>query len=296
MEYIASFLVACIIFIVGFELLRSSVDKILHPEPVRFSVVLVVILSLSLLVKLWMFSYNRYMGKQIDSTVLRAAASDSLNDVAATAAVIVATVVGNFVAFPIDGIMGVLVSVLIMRSGFQIAKEVADRLLGQRPDPALVKELSDRILSYDGIIGIHDMIVHNYGPGRNFASVHAEVSDDCDIIKIHEIIDAAEQAIFRETGVEIVIHMDPVSLNSPETQELKKLVVQIISEIDPALTIHDFRITKGQSRINVIFDLVVPIEATPARRKEITSEIAVRLRAADPRYTAVIQVDTSFVS
>ena len=295
MEYIASFLVACIIFIVGFELLRSSVDKILHPEPVRFSVVLVVILSLSLLVKLWMFSYNRYMGKQIDSTVLRAAASDSLNDVAATAAVIVATVVGNFVAFPIDGIMGVLVSVLIMRSGFQIAKEVADRLLGQRPDPALVKELSDRILSYDGIIGIHDMIVHNYGPG-NFASVHAEVSDDCDIIKIHEIIDAAEQAIFRETGVEIVIHMDPVSLNSPETQELKKLVVQIISEIDPALTIHDFRITKGQSRINVIFDLVVPIEATPARRKEITSEIAVRLRAADPRYTAVIQVDTSFVS
>jgi len=192
--------------------------------------------------------------------------------------------------------MGVLVSVLIMRSGFQIAKEVADRLLGQRPDPALVKELSDRILSYDGIIGIHDMIVHNYGPGRNFASVHAEVSDDCDIIKIHEIIDAAEQAIFRETGVEIVIHMDPVSLNSPETQELKKLVVQIISEIDPALTIHDFRITKGQSRINVIFDLVVPIEATPARRKEITSEIAVRLRAADPRYTAVIQVDTSFVS
>jgi cation diffusion facilitator family transporter len=296
MEYIASFLVACIIFIVGFELLRSSVDKILHPEPVRFSVVLVVILSLSLLVKLWMFSYNRYMGKQIDSTVLRAAASDSLNDVAATAAVIVATVVGNFVAFPIDGIMGVLVSVLIMRSGFQIAKEVADRLLGQRPDPALVKELSDRILSYDGIIGIHDMIVHNYGPGRNFASVHAEVSDDCDIIKIHEIIDAAEQAIFRETGVEIVIHMDPVSLNSPETQELKKLVAQIISEIDPALTIHDFRITKGQSRINVIFDLVVPIEATPARRKEITSEIAVRLRAADPRYTAVIQVDTSFVS
>ncbi len=296
MEYIASFLVACIIFIVGFELLRSSVDKILHPEPVRFSVVLVVILSLSLRVKLWMFSYNRYMGKQIDSTVLRAAASDSLNDVAATAAVIVATVVGNFVAFPIDGIMGVLVSVLIMRSGFQIAKEVADRLLGQRPDPALVKELSDRILSYDGIIGIHDMIVHNYGPGRNFASVHAEVSDDCDIIKIHEIIDAAEQAIFRETGVEIVIHMDPVSLNSPETQELKKLVVQIISEIDPALTIHDFRITKGQSRINVIFDLVVPIEATPARRKEITSEIAVRLRAADPRYTAVIQVDTSFVS
>ena len=296
MEYIASFLVACIIFIVGFELLRSSVDKILHPEPVRFSVVLVVILSLSLLVKLWMFSYNRYMGKQIDSTVLRAAASDSLNDVAATAAVIVATVVGNFVAFPIDGIMGVLVSVLIMRSGFQIAKEVADRLLGQRPDPALVKELSDRIVSYDGIIGIPDMIVHNYGPGRNFASVHAEVSDDCDIIKIHEIIDAAEQAIFRETGVEIVIHMDPVSLNSPETQELKKLVVQIISEIDPALTIHDFRITKGQSRINVIFDLVVPIEATPARRKEITSEIAVRLRAADPRYTAVIQVDTSFVS
>lgn len=296
MEYIASFLVACIIFIVGFELLRSSIDKILHPEPVRFSVVLVVILSLSLLVKLWMFSYNRYMGKQIDSTVLRAAASDSLNDVAATAAVIVATVVGNFVAFPIDGIMGVLVSVLIMRSGFQIAKEVADRLLGQRPDPALVKELSDRILSYDGIIGIHDMIVHNYGPGRNFASVHAEVSDDCDIIKIHEIIDAAEQAIFRETGVEIVIHMDPVSLNSPETQELKKLVVQIISEIDPALTIHDFRITKGQSRINVIFDLVVPIEATPARRKEITSQIAERLRAADPRYTAVIQVDTSFVS
>lgn len=296
MEYIASFVVSCIILVVGFELFRSSIDKIIHPEPVRFSMILIVILTLSMLVKIWMFYYNRYMGKQIDSTVLRAASSDSLNDVVATAAVILATVIGNYVSFPIDGIMGVIVSVLIMIAGFKIAKEVVDRLLGQRPDPALVKEITDMILSYDGMIGIHDMIVHNYGPGRNFASVHAEVSDDSDIIKTHEMIDQAEQDILRETGVMIVIHMDPVSLNSPETNELLCLVKKIIAEIDPTLTIHDFRITKGQSRINVIFDLVVPIETAPERRKEMTSLISERLHAADPRYVAVIQVDTSFIS
>lgn len=296
MEYIASFAVSCIILVVGFELFRSSIDKIIHPEPVRFSVILIVILTLSMLVKIWMFYYNRYMGKQIDSTVLRAASSDSLNDVVATAAVILATIIGNYVSFPIDGIMGVVVSVLIMIAGFKIAKEVVDRLLGQRPDPALVNEITAMILSYNGIIGIHDMIVHNYGPGRNFASVHAEVSDDSDIIKTHEMIDQAEQDILRETGVMIVIHTDPVSLNSPEKMELMCLVKKIIAEIDPALTIHDFRITKGQSRINVIFDLVVPIETAPERRKEITSLITEKLRTADPRYVAVIQVDTSFVS
>ena len=296
MEYIASFVVSCIILVVGFELFRSSIDKIIHPEPVRFSVILIVILTLSMLVKIWMFYYNRYMGKQIDSTVLRAASSDSLNDVVATAAVILATIIGNYVSFPIDGIMGVVVSVLIMIAGFKIAKEVVDRLLGQRPDPALVNEITAMILSYNGIIGIHDMIVHNYGPGRNFASVHAEVSDDSDIIKTHEMIDQAEQDILRETGVMFVIHTDPVSLNSPEKMELMCLVKKIIAEIDPALTIHDFRITKGQSRINVIFDLVVPIETAPERRKEITSLITEKLRTADPRYVAVIQVDTSFVS
>ena len=296
MEYIASFVVSCIILVVGFELFRSSIDKIIHPEPVRFSVILIFILTLSMLVKIWMFYYNRYMGKQIDSTVLRAASSDSLNDVVATAAVILATIIGNYVSFPIDGIMGVVVSVLIMIAGFKIAKEVVDRLLGQRPDPALVNEITAMILSYNGIIGIHDMIVHNYGPGRNFASVHAEVSDDSDIIKTHEMIDQAEQDILRETGVMIVIHTDPVSLNSPEKMELMCLVKKIIAEIDPALTIHDFRITKGQSRINVIFDLVVPIETAPERRKEITSLITEKLRTADPRYVAVIQVDTSFVS
>ncbi len=296
MEYIASFIVSCIILIVGFELFRSSLDKIFHPEPVRFSILLIGILTLSLLVKVWMFSYNRYLGNRIDSTVLRAAASDSLNDVAATAAVILATIIGNYVSFPIDGIMGVAVSILILFAGFKIAKEVVDRLLGQRPDPALVKEIADMILSYEGIIGIHDMIVHNYGPGRNFASVHAEVADDSDIIQIHEIIDAAEQDILQKTGVMIVIHMDPVSLNSPETRELMNLVREITADIDPALTIHDFRITKGQSRINVIFDLVVPVETSPQRRREITAGITERLRAADPRYAAVIQVDTSFVS
>lgn len=229
MEYIASFVVSCIILVVGFELFRSSIDKIIHPEPVRFSVILIVILTLSMLVKIWMFYYNRYMGKQIDSTVLRAASSDSLNDVVATAAVILATIIGNYVSFPIDGIMGVVVSVLIMIAGFKIAKEVVDRLLGQRPDPALVNEITAMILSYNGIIGIHDMIVHNYGPGRNFASVHAEVSDDSDIIKTHEMIDQAEQDILRETGVMIVIHTDPVSLNSPEKMELMCLVKKIIA-------------------------------------------------------------------
>ena len=221
-EYISSFIISFLIMTVGLELAKSSVDKILHPQPVEFSWALTGILTLSILIKVWMFSYNRYLGRKINSTVLAATAKDSLNDVIATSAVIVSTVIGSFVSFPVDGIIGLLVSVLVMYTGFGIAKETVGILLGTPPSKELVEKIRDEVLKNEEIKGIHDLIVHDYGPGRVMASLHAEVPDDINIVKIHEAIDETEQRIQRELGIEVVIHMDPIAQHCEETDRLKK--------------------------------------------------------------------------
>jgi len=213
-EYVSSLIVAFIIIIVGVEVLQGSANKIINPSPVSISPIMLVILILSVLVKVWMFLYNRYMGNVINSSVLKAASADSLNDVFATSAVIASSFVGQFFAnIPFDGIIGVLVSLLIIKAGYGIASQTVNTLLGSAPDSELVDKLQAEILSAEGIIGVHDLLVHDYGPGRVMASVHAEVPDDIDIVKVHEVIDEVEKRVAGEMGIELVIHMDPISVN-----------------------------------------------------------------------------------
>lgn len=293
-EYISSLIIAFIILLVGLELLKGSAGKILHPEPVQLNTAMLVILALSVLVKLWMFSYNRTIGKRIDSSVTRATASDSLNDAITTTAVTLATLADAFIAFPLDGIVGVVVSLLILYSGYGIAKDTIGLLLGHPPSPELVREITQMVMEGEGIVGVHDMIVHDYGPGRTMASVHAEVPDDSDICKVHEVIDATEQLIHRTLGVDIVIHADPISLNNERTNLIRDLVVETVQGVNPRFTIHDFRMTDGENRINLIFDMAVPVDMPPQERKDMVGRISQQLKQVDPRFCAVIHLDNAY--
>lgn len=291
-EYVASLFVGVIILIVGFELGKTSVEKILHPEPMTFAWLPVIILALSVLVKVWMFLYNRYMGKCIDSPVLRATASDSINDVISTSAVILCTVVGAFLPFSIDGYVGVAVSLLILWAGIGVLRETVGLLLGGAPDPETVRHITDVLREGEGIVGIHDLIVHDYGPGRCIASVHAEVPADCDVIRAHEIIDALEQRIRNELGILMVIHMDPIVTDDPRVNELRDRVGSVLSQIDPAYSFHDFRITDGVDHKNLIFDVEVPITEAADVRAEKIDRVKKTFSAYDPRIACVISVDT----
>ncbi|MDN5378798.1 MAG: hypothetical protein PWQ76_1053 [Clostridiales bacterium] len=293
-EYISSLVVSFIIMLVGFEFLKNSVDKIIHPSKIEFKLLLFVFLCMSVFVKLWMFSYNRYLGKQINSSVLKAAAFDSLNDVYATGTVIISIIIGNFTDFPVDGIMGTIVSGLVIFTGFKIARDTVSLLLGNSPSKEVVEQISDTILSGEGIVGIHDLIVHEYGPGRIMASVHAEVPSDGDIVKIHEVIDSLEQKILKDFGIHIVVHMDPVSVNCEKTEKLKILVSSYVKEYNSEFSIHDFRIVDGENKINLIFDMVVPCYLSEKEREKAVTEISEKLYNADNRFNVVINVDNAF--
>lgn len=292
-EYVSSLIVSFIIILVGFELFKSSVLKIFYPENVTFSLPLTVILCVSVFVKVWMYLYNRYLGTEADSALLIATARDSANDVISTSAVIATTIIGKFISFPpLDGIIGTLVSIMILYSGFEIARDTIGLLLGAPPDPQTVKSIRELIMSGEGIVGVHDLIVHDYGPGRVFASVHAEVPDDSDIVKTHEIIDRLEQKIYHELGIETVIHMDPISVNCEKTDRLRTLVLETVKSIDARMNIHDFRITDGHKRINLIFDVEVP--ADYRGKEQLRRRIADAVESRDPRFRAVINLDTIY--
>jgi len=289
-EYISSLVVSFIIILVGFELLKSAFSKILSPTPIRLNLPMLVILSASVTVKIWMYSYNKFISKKIDSGVLRAAAKDSLNDVIATLAIIASTAISDFLKFPqLDGIIGIAVSLLIMKSGFEIARDTINILLGTLPDKQTVNSIREIISSDPHIVGVHDLIVHDYGPGRVMASVHAEVADDAQIIKIHEIIDALEKKVENDVGVHMVIHMDPISVDCERTNSIKNEVISVIKSIDSALNIHDFRMTDGVNNINLIFDLEVPSDFTNSEK--LPALIDADLKKINPCYTSVINMD-----
>ncbi len=294
LEYISSLIVAFIIIYVGIELFKASLDKIFNPQKLVFNALLIAILALSVFVKLWMFSYNKYMGKKINSSILYATSKDSLSDVIATSAVIISTVLSLFVSFPVDGFMGIAVSLLIVYSGYQIAKETINLLLGNSPKKEIVDQISKIILNGEGIVGIHVLIVHDYGPGRIMASVHAEVPSDVDIIKIHEVIDNLEQKIMNEMGIMIVIHMDPILVNCEKTNKLKEMIMDIIKNIDKKLSIHDFRITDGDKRVNLIFDLVVPYGLDDEKQKLLIEDIKNKVKNKNKKYEVVIHIDTEY--
>lgn len=290
-EYISSLIVSFIIITMGFELVQTSFGKILNPVRPEFNPVLMAILSISVIVKLWMYFAVKFLGKKVNSDVLLATSSDSLNDAIATATVILSVILCNFLPPVIDGIAGLIVAILICISGVKLAWETINTLLGTSPDPEVTKRIADIIMSDNEILGIHDLIVHDYGPGRTLASVHAEVSCEKSAIMLHEIIDALEMKIMEETGIETVIHTDPILVSNDKVNGTREMVKNIIAEINPELGIHDFRMTDGENRVNLIFDLEVPFDLSDGERREIILLIKKKVSEEDDRFACVIKVD-----
>lgn len=289
-EYIAGLIVSIIILIMAFELIHSSFMKILHPEPVSFTPIVLLILAVSILVKLYMYCYNTYISKKIASTALRATATDSFSDCLATSAVLLAMLVSHFLSVNIDGYCGILVGLFILWGGIQAARDTISPLLGQAPDPKFIQNIKSIVAQYPEVLGTHDLIVHDYGPGRRMISLHAEVPAKGDILKLHDTIDNIERRLQKELCCSAVIHMDPIMNDDAETLECQELVKGILAEIDPALSLHDFRIVKGPTHTNLIFDLVVPYQ-TPYSMDALKDAVKKKLQEKNAQYFAVIQID-----
>lgn len=289
-EYISGFLVSIIILLMAIELLRTSIGKILHPSDIDFSPLIVGILVLSILVKLYMFYYNRTMSRKIQSAAMAATALDSISDTLATSVVLLSTLIAHFTGLKIDGWCGAAVGLFILFAGFNAAKDTIGPLLGQAPDPEFVKSIRDLVMSYDEVLGVHDLIVHDYGPGRLMVSLHAEVPAKGDILHLHDTIDNIEKRLRRELSCEAVIHMDPILNDDEETNTLKSAVMDIVKTIDQSLTIHDFRIVKGPTHTNLIFDVVEPYQVS-FLPEDLEAMIQQKVQELDPRYFTVVQVD-----
>ena len=292
-EYISGLLVSVLIIYMAFELLKSSVDAILHPGEISFEPVILVILLVSILIKFYMFLYNRKFGKRIRSEAMLATSMDSLSDMGATAVVLISMLVSHYTSLQIDGICGVLVALLIFYAGFNSAKETINPLLGQPPEPEFVSRIEEIVQSEDEIIGIHDLIVHNYGPGRIMISLHAEVPADGDILALHDMIDNVEHRLKQELHCAAVIHMDPVCTKDEQTLELKNVVTNIVKEVDPVLSIHDFRVVKGPTHTNLIFDMVVPFDFSLSD-VDVADRVQNKIWKYNPVYFAVIEIDKAY--
>ena len=294
-EYLAGLMVAFIIMVIGAELLRNSVMKIIHPTVVEFSWLSVGVLSFSILLELWMMIFNNKVGRIINSKTLFAAAADSRNDVITTAAVLIAALLSRFTTLELDGIMGVLVALFILYSGFGLVRDTLDPMLGKAPDEELVNAIREKILSYSGVLGTHDLMVHDYGPGRQFASVHVEMAAEDDPIVSHEIIDSIERDFLKNDGLHMIVHYDPISTKDSQVTELREWISEQIKFLDARLSIHDLRIVKGKNRMNVIFDCVVPNDMQIGE-KEIKCFVNNIISEKYPEYTAVITIDRSYAA
>ena len=294
MEYLAGLLVSLMILLVGVELGRSSIGKILHPEAVDFSLVSTGILAASILVKLWMGQFNRGLGRKIGSAAMAATAADSLSDAVATAAVLAGTLVNRFAHVNVDGWVGLAVAVFILRSGWGAAKDTINPLLGESPDPELVKQLRELVLSHPQVVGMHDLIIHDYGPGRRLCSFHAEVPQDADILDAHDAIDHIEREIKEKFGIETTVHMDPIATADEKVNQLRRQVADLARVVEPEMTIHDFRVVRGPTHTNVIFDAVVPHKCR-LTDEEVLQRLRQAVSALDPTYQAVIQIDRAYV-
>lgn len=293
-EYLAGLIVAAAILLVGVELAKTSVEKILSPEAVSFSWLSAGILLGSILVKLWMSWFNRTLGRRIGSAAMAATAADSLSDAVATSAVLLGTLVFRFTGYNVDGWVGLLVAVFILRSGWGAAKDTLDPLLGQGPDPDLVESIQKAVLAHPQVTGVHDLIIHDYGPGRRMMSLHAEVPMDADVLEVHDVIDNIERELKETFHIEAVIHMDPIATKDPQTNALREKMAALVREIDPAMTIHDFRMTVGPDHQNLIFDVVVPHKC-PLSDEEVKAAIAGKAGELEggPFFT-VVSIDRSY--
>lgn len=287
-EYIAGLAVAALILLVGVELGKSSIEKILTPDAIELSWLTFAILAGSILIKLWMSLFARRLGRAIGSTTLAATAADSRNDMLATAAVLLGCLLGSFFNLRTDGWLGLAVAVFIVCSGCGLARDTISPLLGRKPDPALVERLSSLILSHERVLGIHDLMVHDYGPGQCFASVHAEMNAGDDVLVCHEVLDTIEREALAQLRVHLVIHYDPIVTDDPELDRLHRCVQDAVAAMDPQIDVHDFRMVRGEKSSNLIFDLAVPF-AWQNRRAELRSAIE---QALGPGYHTVITFDT----
>lgn len=290
-EYLAGLAVAALILMIGAELVKSSIKKIISPTEVSFSVVTIAVLLGSIACKLYLARFNRTLGNKLQSATLLAAAADSRNDVISTAAVLLAGVVSHFTNIPIDGWAGLAVALFILWSGIGIAKDTIDPLLGCAPDEALVHTIANEIRGFDArVLGIHDLMVHDYGPGRRFASVHVELDAQEDVLAAHELIDKIEREVKQRLQIELVVHYDPVVTNDRELSEMRTRLQEIILAIDPRLSLHDFRMVRGRAHSNLIFDLVLPFDLR-GHEREIKDKIDAQLTDAAHKYDTVITFD-----
>ncbi|MBQ4124127.1 cation transporter, partial [bacterium] len=293
-EYISSLIISFIILLIGCSIFKESVIKIFKPEESLFNIATVIILVASILVKLWLSVFNTYLGKQIDSKALEATAIDSRNDVITTTAVLIASVISHFTGFNLDGYMGVIVSIFILISGINLVKETLNPLLGQPPTKEMFESIEKKILSYDNVLGVHDLMVHSYGPNTYFASAHIEMDAKIDVLVCHDIMDQIERDFKSDLNIHLVVHLDPTILDSPEINELKEMVNDIICEIDRELTFHDFRVVMGEENKNVLFDVVVPPEykfSDEELEKMITKRIT---EMSNGKIFTVLVVDHSY--
>ncbi len=291
-EYVASMIVSFFVLLIGWELLSGSFDKVLHPSETVFSWISVAVLGISVAVKLWLCFFNRRVAKRIDSTVMRATAADSLSDAAATTAVLIATLIYRFTGFDPDAYMGILVALLILWAGIKILNETKNSILGERPSDEQVAEICDVVAQFEssGVIGLHDLVVHNYGPGRIMASLHVEVDGDMDIYKSHDIMDLIERRLRVECGILATVHMDPVAVHDPAVAALRESAATLARSIDERLKIHDFRIVPGDSHTNLIFDVVAPF-SLPMDDNTLRTTLADKIHETDRHLFAVITID-----
>ena len=295
-EYIAALVVSFLVLQVGFTFFKDSIRKIQNPEELKFQAVSVIILVLSIGVKLWMGMFNKKLGKKIDSKVMMATATDAMGDVVTTTATIASVLFFKITGINIDGIVGIGVSLVVMWAGIGIAKDTLEPLIGEAVAPEEYVRISRFVEKYEGIVGSHDLIVHNYGPGRSMASIHAEVPNDVDIEVSHEIIDRIERDAAKRLGIFLVIHMDPVETKDAHVLEVRHQVEQILDAVDFRVSIHDFRMVDGKEQINLIFDMVVPFEYSTQKQNELKMTLRKLLQMADKRYQCVITIERSYVA
>jgi len=294
-EYVSGLIVSLIIIAMGFELGQSSIEKIISPEPVEYTTFAFAALVFSILVKTYMYHYNTSIGKKLGSAAMSATAMDSLSDTISTAVVLACAVISKFTSWQIDGWAGVVVALFICITGVRAARETINPLLGEQPDADYIKHIEDIVLAHPEVIGVHDLIVHNYGPGRQFVSLHAEVPSDSDLMATHDAIDNIERELNADLGCLVTIHMDPVNNNDEAVNQVKEQVEELVRSIDPVITLHDFRMVSGPTHTNVIFDVVVPYRFALSDQ-ELKKTISEKITQLDGNYFAVINVDKSFTS
>lgn len=296
MEYLSALVVAFMVMLVGIQFVKTSFERILNPVAVSFEIIPFILLLISLLIKLWLSRFNKFMGLKINSTALKAASVDALGDVFTSSCVLISFLAAKFTTLPIDGYVGLIVSAAILYAGYSLIKDTISPLLGEAPDEELVKKIKQGVLSYDNIIGVHDLIIHNYGVGKCMASIHAEIPSNIDLVTIHEIIDSAEREISQKLNIYLVIHMDPMCIHDDKINKVKGEVQEILLKYKTIKSMHDFRITEGKDKINIIFDIEVNAYEvnTPDKEEELKGKLESDIKKLNTLYNCVITIDKYF--